>query len=331
MKVSIAMATYNGMPYIQDQLFSIKQQTHQPNELIICDDCSSDGTVEFCEEFSKYAPFKVLIQRNEENLGYSKNFEKALALCTNDVVFICDQDDYWKNNKIETVLNAFLVNEKTQLIIHDIDYCDDSLNPIGQTKLNRISSYTSPNTFIAGMASAIRKSFLVLCLPIPNTTVFAYDSWLHACAMMISSKMILPESLALYRRHNSNVTNDRLLNVAYKTTSSHFKFLQKKNMILKSPVDYLHNAIVSSRYKMQWIKSIREELISKGLISESEINRILSTLFMSISLAEERLDICHMPFFKRLLPAIMFQLQGKYGSYSGYKSFLKDIFYWHGK
>ncbi len=330
MEVSVAMATYNGMPYIQDQLRSIKEQTRQPDELIICDDCSTDETVKMCEEFSEQVGFTVVINQNEKNHGYSKNFEKALSLCTKDIVFICDQDDYWNKNKIETIVNAFSDNAKTQIIIHDIDYCDESLKPIGQTKLSRINSYTSPNNYITGMASAIRKPFLDLCLPIPNTPVLQYDSWLHACANMINLKTVIPESLAFYRRHSSNVTGDRLLNVAQVTNSSHFKALQLQNKVLKSPVTFLTNTIIVSSHKKNWLIRNSKELVSSCLIDESFLNKLTEKLSHDISVAESRLRICRKPFVKRLIPAFSFFVQGNYREFSGFKSLLKDVFYSHG-
>ncbi|HIE59179.1 MAG TPA: glycosyltransferase, partial [Hydrogenothermaceae bacterium] len=93
MRISIALATYNGDTYLQDQLNSYIAQERLPDEMVVCDDVSKDETVAILEAFQKVAPFEVQIIKNETNLGYTKNFEKALSLCSGDIVFFSDQDD----------------------------------------------------------------------------------------------------------------------------------------------------------------------------------------------------------------------------------------------
>src|SRR3989339_673267 len=100
MNISIAMCTYNGEKYIEQQLNSFLTQTILPNELVICDDCSKDKTIEILQEFSKKAKFPVRIYLNEKNLGSTKNFEKAIGLSKGDIIFCSDQDDVWHNQKI---------------------------------------------------------------------------------------------------------------------------------------------------------------------------------------------------------------------------------------
>ena len=95
MRISIAMTTYNGSKYLNDQLKSFSQQDQAPDELIVCDDGSSDNTIKILEKFSLNAPFDVKIYQNESNLGFTKNFENALSKCTGDLIFLSDQDDIW--------------------------------------------------------------------------------------------------------------------------------------------------------------------------------------------------------------------------------------------
>ena len=79
MKISIAMTTFNGSKYLHQQLSSFLIQDYLPDELIICDDGSSDNTMEILKEFSESAPFSVKIFKNKTNLGFTKNFEKILS------------------------------------------------------------------------------------------------------------------------------------------------------------------------------------------------------------------------------------------------------------
>ena len=95
MKISIAMTAFNGAKYINEQLNSFASQTRLPDEVVVCDDISSDDTFEILDNFARSAPFKMIVVRNNKNLGYTKNFEKALSLCSGDLIFLSDQDDIW--------------------------------------------------------------------------------------------------------------------------------------------------------------------------------------------------------------------------------------------
>ena len=88
MRVSIAMATYNGSAYVAEQLDSFARQTRLPDELVICDDCSTDDTVAKLEAFAAYAPFSVRIERNPQNVATTANFGKAVDLCQGDVILL---------------------------------------------------------------------------------------------------------------------------------------------------------------------------------------------------------------------------------------------------
>ena len=87
------MGTYNGGPYLREQLDSIAAQTHLPDELVVCDDDSTDRTVAILEDFAATAPFPVRVYVNPKNLGTAKNFERAIGLATGEVIALADQDD----------------------------------------------------------------------------------------------------------------------------------------------------------------------------------------------------------------------------------------------
>jgi glycosyltransferase involved in cell wall biosynthesis len=99
--ISVALCTYNGEEFLPKQLDSIKQQTCQVHELIVCDDGSRDATLTILEKFKDSVPFPVHIHQNSSNLGSSKNFEQCLQKCSGEIIFLCDQDDVWMPNKVE--------------------------------------------------------------------------------------------------------------------------------------------------------------------------------------------------------------------------------------
>ena len=84
-KISIALCTKNGARFLTEQLASFRRQTRLPDELVICDDCSNDGTIEIIKRFAETSAFPVLFNRNENNLGSTVNFERAISLCAGDI------------------------------------------------------------------------------------------------------------------------------------------------------------------------------------------------------------------------------------------------------
>ena len=115
--ISVAMATFNGEPYIQEQLDSIYNQTRKVDEIIIVDDCSTDSTVRVIEQYIlSHKDIDIKLYKNEENLGYKKNFKKAISLCHGDYVFLSDQDDIWKVNKVEDMISIMEENPNISVL-----------------------------------------------------------------------------------------------------------------------------------------------------------------------------------------------------------------------
>ena len=103
--VSVVMATYNGEKYIREQIDSILNQSYPVYELIIQDDCSTDGTLSIIQDYEKKYP-NVKVFENEKNLGFNKNFETACMRATGGYIAISDQDDIWYKDKISKQVEA---------------------------------------------------------------------------------------------------------------------------------------------------------------------------------------------------------------------------------
>ncbi|MGZ4160188.1 MAG: glycosyltransferase, partial [Neobacillus sp.] len=127
MKVSVAMATYNGEKYLKQQIDSILSQLSSEDELIISDDHSSDQTLVIIEKYMKEDP-RVKLFMNEES-GVTSNFENAIKRTKNDIIFLSDQDDVWKPEKVETVKSYYEKNPGVQMIMSDITVVDNELKP----------------------------------------------------------------------------------------------------------------------------------------------------------------------------------------------------------
>ena len=101
--ISVAMATYNGERFLEEQLRSLGEQTTLPDELVVCDDTSTDRTPQILAQFAKRASFPVKLFTNDQRLGWRKNFLKAARLCTSEYIAFCDQDDVWLKEKLAVV------------------------------------------------------------------------------------------------------------------------------------------------------------------------------------------------------------------------------------
>ncbi len=107
MTVSVVMATFNGEKFVAEQLDSLRSQTYPVDEVVIIDDCSTDSTAEIVRNYIKEHDLSWQFSVAEKNSGYKRNFYNCLAKASGDIVFLCDQDDIWYENKIEKMLSVF--------------------------------------------------------------------------------------------------------------------------------------------------------------------------------------------------------------------------------
>lgn len=139
--ISVAIATYNGQEFIKEQLLSILNQTMPVDEIVICDDQSSDDTVRLIQEL---LCDKIYLYQNEKNLGYKLNFKKALSYCKGDYIFICDQDDIWKPNKVQTMIEIMQNHQEIKALASTYDLIDELGNE-KQIDINR--KYSNKNMY----------------------------------------------------------------------------------------------------------------------------------------------------------------------------------------
>lgn len=216
--ISIAMTTFNGQAYIEQQLQSILNQSIQADEIIICDDCSSDNTVSIIRKVMEdypSAPIKLTV--NKENKGYIKNFYQSIRLTCGDYIFLADQDDIWHTNKIERTLNALLDTNSSVVCTNFnlIDQSGNQLSDINQFEVNpflyHISEYMAPISFhrlvfgniVQGctycFTSAVREAYLAV-----DSCNLIHDYQIMFIGALIGKVVFLNEKLIDYRIHTSN-------------------------------------------------------------------------------------------------------------------------------
>lgn len=160
-RISVAMASYNGADWIGAQLESILEQTRLPDEIVITDDGSTDGTVAAAQAALKGFSGRVRVETNPARLGYRQNFLKAFGLCTGDLVAFCDQDDLWKPGKLAAVEAAAQADPRALVLCHNFEVVDaegrvtipDYYAYIGRHGKRRQDS-------VKGCAMTVRKSAL---------------------------------------------------------------------------------------------------------------------------------------------------------------------------
>lgn len=217
--ISIAMTTYNGERYIREQLDSILGQTLSDFELYVCDDNSTDGTWTILEEYQKKDD-RLYIFRNEKNLGFKKNFEKAIGFCKGEYVALSDQDDVWMPNHLEKLLsiigdrklacgNADMINGdgvKIGLTLAEMESLDH-LSTIGLDQALTIVYFRSA---FQGASMLIKRDFLEKALPIPNGVNY-HDSWFSLLSCFSGGIAYSFDVVNQYRMHAANVTGYRVV------------------------------------------------------------------------------------------------------------------------
>jgi glycosyltransferase involved in cell wall biosynthesis len=206
--ISIALCTYNGEKYLCEQLGTLVGQTYPNLEIIIVDDASTDQTWSILNEFADCYP-SIRLFRNSSNMGYQKNFERALKLCEGDYILISDQDDIWEKDKVTKLREAIAEN---LMIYHDSVFIDEHGKNIGfkmSDKFNMVDG-NDPTPFlflncVSGHSIMFRRDLLQHVFPFPDNGM--YDHYIAFIATVKGSIKYLPETLVKHRRHQANSTD----------------------------------------------------------------------------------------------------------------------------
>jgi Glycosyl transferase family 2 len=210
-RTSVAICTYNGAGFIAAQLESILAQSPAPDEIVVCDDLSTDSTVEIVRGIAARGGPAFRIEVNRDRLGVAHNFEKAVGLSTGDLILLSDQDDVWLPGKIARLAAAFERPEVTAAF-SDARLVDAELRDLGPTLWSTLE-FTPPRSpaamlrllqrrnVVTGATLAFRRALLPLVAPIPASPLFLHDWWIGLLAAAMGEVAAIPEPLILYRQH----------------------------------------------------------------------------------------------------------------------------------
>ena len=203
--VSVAIATYNGEKFIAEQIESILAQSHKDIELVVQDDQSTDRTVEIVKSFAQQADIRIEV--NRQRLGFVRNFERAVGRARGDYIALCDQDDVWRADKIETLLreigDADLIHGNCQLI----DAHGNVLAPLWkrQERVRKTARELLFYNDVTGCTALFKRSLLKHSLPFPEGVAY-HDWWFAICAATQHGLKYYDEPLISYRQHGGQDT-----------------------------------------------------------------------------------------------------------------------------
>lgn len=218
MTISVALCTYNGARFVAQQLASIFDQTLKPQQIVVSDDGSTDGTVDVVRAFVAQHPsssIEVTILPVDANRGVTANFQRAIEACSGDLIALCDQDDVWHPDRLAIAAREF---EDSVLLTHaDARLVDADGTSLGLTLFEALQisepeltairqgdafgAYLRRN-LVTGATVMFRREVLNQATPFPQEWV--HDEWLAIIAAAVGRVSVIDEQLIDYRQHGSN-------------------------------------------------------------------------------------------------------------------------------
>jgi len=214
MNISVVMTTYNGEKYLKEQIDSILSQTLPPRELIVCDDCSSDGTAAILEQYHKKQLLTYIV--NESQLGLIGNFKKAVSLASEDnYVALSDQDDIWLPEKLKSsaTLLEQMDNNVPCLVHTDLTLIDGQNSVLNKSFKDELAQ----NGYKHNLQTLLFANFVTGCTVLMNPKLrysFAdmpddikfHDAWIALFASAFGAMAEISAPMVRYRKHENNVS-----------------------------------------------------------------------------------------------------------------------------
>lgn len=269
-RVSIAMTTYNGVRFLREQLATLEAQTLLPYEVIISDDGSTDGTHDILADAAA-SSLNIVVHRNEQRLGWRRNFFEAMSRCTGDLIQFCDQDDLWEPTKIEEMVAVFS-DPVVMMAFHDATLIDVNGDPIGALgKGGRGIVVHEPLSLdiwkpVLGFSIMFRRELL-------NYNQFwdrsidklkpeekaAHDEWVFFLSLVLGKIVHVERPLVRYRIHETNTmgwrhTRRTLSDMLIMYRSSEQKLRQRIN-VMRNRISILEAIAAEGGEKTYAVKS----------------------------------------------------------------------------
>ena len=203
--ISVCIATYNGERFIREQIDSILRQLSSDDEIIVSDDGSTDDTISIINSIDDK---RIRIIEGPRKHSPTPNFECAMKVAKGDYIFMADQDDVWKPNKVEVCMKWL---QEYDCVVSDAEVTDSNLNPlypslytIMQVRQGRIYNTVWKNGY-TGCCMAFRRNVLNASLPFPKN-IPMHDIWIGNVAAYKYNMKFIPDKLIYFRRHNETIS-----------------------------------------------------------------------------------------------------------------------------
>jgi len=210
------MCTYNGAEFLPAQLESIASQIRRPDEIVISDDGSTDETQSVITDFADKSSLPIAVHTNMQNVGSVKNFERAIELCTGDIIALSDQDDVWREDRLQLIETTFNKNPNAGLVFSDAEIVDEKLNSLGRRMWDEVGFDNHKRKLLAngraldvlitgwtvtGATMAFRSNYKSLALPVPTNIQMIHDGWIALTVAAVADVVAIEEPLIKYRQH----------------------------------------------------------------------------------------------------------------------------------
>lgn len=266
--ISIAMTTFNGEEYIDLQLKSILTQTVIPDEIVIVDDCSVDNTFQVLEEYKvRYPNISWILEKNEKNLGWKRNFEKAICMTHGDIIFLSDQDDFWCRDKIAVMVQTLNNNDNIKVLAAEYETFDrnnfnpDWSNSIKDRGSGNILKYKFDKNFYMthypGCNMAIKKEMKQWFETEYWNATQPHDEYLWTIGELFENAFVLDYKVLCYLRHSNAVTIDK-----GHSRSKRLKLLEEKLFCINKIEKIIDNYMVPNKKEKQILVFQAKEFIT---------------------------------------------------------------------
>ena len=217
MKVSVALATFNGADYVAEQMASIMAQSLLPDEIVVADDGSDDRTVDLVRAAMKNTSVSLVVLERREHLGVTQNFARAIEATSHELIALCDQDDVWHPDRLLRSVEVFVKRPSTTLVHSDAVLVDEAGRALGPSLFEALgvnadlrglinSGRAFPvllrRNVVTGATVMFRRSLIAAATPFPEQWV--HDEWLAIIASAIGEITSVDERLIEYRQHGRN-------------------------------------------------------------------------------------------------------------------------------
>lgn len=338
MKISIALCTYKGSLFLQEQLDSFAKQSRLPDELVLVDDNSEDDTVGIAHKFARRAPFPVRVVVNDFNVGSTRNFEKAIHLCNGDIIALSDQDDVWVPEKLKRLEPIFASDPAVGMVFTNATLVDDRLRPL-RSRLwhetfrardraafaeGRASKVLLQYNVVTGATMAFRRSIKDAILPIPTLPGYIHDAWIALIASLISHIVALDEKLVLYRQHPGQQLGAGLPRWKMARAQRYRLTIQDRRVAMNRLADF--RKIIDSQFLQRLAsEAVDPQLVPSPAVFEGMLLSAQKSIEQHIKHISARLELPSARLLR--IPQIFEEMAtGRYGIYSrGWQSAALDL------